>query len=181
MPAAENSKNIIFGVFLMAHEFETGFFVKEPAWHKLGTVLSEAPTIAEGIIKAGLDWQVLERPVYSQDDRGNFNQAPNHKAFIRSSDNSTLGIVSKNYKPLQNIDAFNWFDFLLNEGDATLDAAGSLKSGRKVWILAKINNTSLGEVRDDDVVNPYGGNAEFGQNSTLRLKSFSCMACKESS
>jgi hypothetical protein len=26
-----------------------------------------------------------------------------------------------------------------------------------------------------------GGNAEFGQNSTLRLKAFSCMACKETS
>jgi hypothetical protein len=24
-----------------------------------------------------------------------------------------------------------------------------------------------------------GGNAEFGQNSTLRLKAFSCIACKE--
>ena len=49
----------------MAHEFESGFFVHQPAWHGLGTVLDDAPNIETAIIKAGLDWKVLERPLFT--------------------------------------------------------------------------------------------------------------------
>ena len=47
------------------HEFESGFFVHQPAWHGLGTVLDDAPNIETAIIKAGLDWKVLERPLFT--------------------------------------------------------------------------------------------------------------------
>ena len=40
----------------MAHHFESGMFVREPAWYGLGTVLDEPPTVSEAIVEAGLDW-----------------------------------------------------------------------------------------------------------------------------
>jgi hypothetical protein len=36
---------------IMAHEFESGFYTRKPAWHGLGTVLKDAPTIEEALIK----------------------------------------------------------------------------------------------------------------------------------
>lgn len=48
----------------MSHQFESGFFVHEPAPHRLGKVLDNPPTTEQAIIDAGLDWRVLEEPVY---------------------------------------------------------------------------------------------------------------------
>ena len=138
----------------MSHEFESGFFTHTPAWHKLGTVLEEPPTIQEGLIAAGLDWGVKEAPLQALDCGGErILDVPRHKALLRETDNSVLGVVGQNYVPLQNIEAFQWFDFLLHEGDATLEAAGSLKEGRIVWVLAKLRET--GEVGEGDEIRSY--------------------------
>lgn len=151
----------------MSHEFESGFFVKKPAWHKLGIVLENAPTVEEGIRLAGLDWQVMERPVFSdvnytfdheeQDIVPRFtNDVPcnEHKALIRSTDATVLGVVKRTWTPLQNESAFSFFNPFLAEGDAELEAAGSLKNGKIVWVLANLKNGDT-QVLADDRVNNY--------------------------
>ena len=138
----------------MAHQFESGFFASNtPAWHGLGTVLDHPPTIAEAIKAAGLDWQVREQELFTQTERG-LGVVPTHKALVRSTDYRQLGIVSQQYQPLQNLHAFNFFDFLLHDGDVSLEAAGSLKEGKRIWVLAKINNLTQ-DVVQNDAVNPY--------------------------
>ena len=142
------------------HEVESGFFVHQPAWHGLGTVLDEAPNIETAIIKAGLDWNVVERPLYT--DQQDFND-PNtltpkedatrvysHKAIVRETDNSVLGIVGRTYTPVQNNEAFNFFDEILNSGEATLEAGGSLRNGQKIWVLAKMKSAEE-VVKGDEV------------------------------
>ncbi|WP_036486675.1 DUF932 domain-containing protein, partial [Myxosarcina sp. GI1] len=113
----------------MPHEFESGFFVAKPAWHGLGKVLNNPPTTQQAIVEADLDWIVEEHPIYQSPEPYEYTSLPNYKLLIRSSDRQTLGVVGKNYKPLQNQDAFKWFDFLLHEGNVSLEAAGSLKRG----------------------------------------------------
>jgi len=143
----------------MAHEFETGFFVKEPAWHKLGTVVQTAPNTQEAIKLAGLDWQVQERDLYfSNIDETNkdivvrnFVQANTHKALIRATDNRLLGVVGKDYQALQNVSAFNFFDKFLDTGSCQLEAAGSLKEGKRVWVLAKLRGAQADIVKGDTV------------------------------
>jgi phage/plasmid-like protein (TIGR03299 family) len=137
----------------MSHEFESGFFVGQAAWHSLGTVLDHPPTTAQAIIDAGLDWQVKEQPIYTQSEHG-LSPVSTHKSLVRSSDHQLLGVVSNKYHPLQNHDAFNWFDFLLHDGDVSLEAAGSLKQGKKIWVLAKVNGLTT-DILHDDPVNPY--------------------------
>jgi hypothetical protein len=95
----------------MSHEFESGFFVQEPAWHRLGKVLNNPPTTEQAIIEAGLDWQVLDEPIYRIEKDG-IVEISTHKSLIRDQDGQLLGVVSNAYHPLQNSEAFKWFDIL---------------------------------------------------------------------
>jgi len=52
----------------MASNFETGFFVREPAWHGLGTIVQDAPTSADALHLAELDWTVEQKPVFIDAD-----------------------------------------------------------------------------------------------------------------
>ena len=42
----------------MAAEFESGMFVREEAWHRLGVVVQEAPSTEEAYELSGLNWNV---------------------------------------------------------------------------------------------------------------------------
>ena len=137
----------------MSHEFESGFTVNQGAWHGLATVLDNPPSTAQAIEEAGLNWEVKEQPIFTQTEYG-LGAVSTHKSLVRSTDYQLLGIVSQQYQPLQNQDAFGWFDYLLHEGDISLETAGSLKQGKRVWILAKVNN-SAADVLKNDAVEPY--------------------------
>lgn len=121
------------------------------AWHGVGTVVSKAPTVQEAIKMAGLDWTATEKDLYFPVDRG-FMPVEDHKVVVRSTDQSVLGVVGKKYATLQNRDAFGFFNDLIEDGTCTLEAAGSIHDGRKIWILAKIEDV-CGEVsRGDEIV-----------------------------
>lgn len=152
----------------MAHYFESGFFLRQKAWHGLGTVVDQAPNTREALKLAGLDWHVNLQPVYARLDdgsvhAGNTIQCEDARAMVRdihepdgSIRSDVLGIVGTRYQPLQNVDAFQWFDPLVADHDVELEAAGSVKSGRHVWVLARIN-TKAEQVgrRSDDVACAY--------------------------
>jgi len=131
----------------MAHEFESGMLVRRSAWHGLGTVVQEAPTCEEAIRLAGLDWHVDEEPIYLVDGQ----QIPSRKALVRESDRRVLGVVGSGYRPLQNSEAFSFFNPLLADGDASLETAGSLRKGQRIWILARINGAEADVVAGDPI------------------------------
>lgn len=129
----------------MSHELrakDNMFSVNEVPWHKLGVVLPNAPTVAEAILAAGLNWEVGTKPLFTKE-----GEAVEAMATFRKDDNSILGVVGNSYKPLQNSEAFNFFQPFLDTKEAALETAGSLKDGRRVWVLAKIN-------RQDSVIVP---------------------------
>jgi len=138
----------------MAHQVETAFYTGIPAWHKVGTVVDEAPSIEDAIRLAGLDWTVLEEPVFYQKHCSDGDipiNIPNYKALVRSTDGKTLSIMKDSYTVLQNIDAFRFFDQILDSDLATLEAAGSLREGQRVWVLAKIRGAEADVVSNDTV------------------------------
>ena len=47
----------------MSANVETMFYVREKPWHGLGTEVQEAPTSADALICAGLDWEVIQENV----------------------------------------------------------------------------------------------------------------------
>ena len=134
----------------MSHAVESMFSVKERPWHGLGTILTEAPSIQEGIIYAGLDWEVKTEKLKTE----NGIDVTTKNAVVRQDNQSILGIVGNQYKPLQNKDAFNFFEPFIENDMATLETAGSLYNGAIVFILAKINSDNI-VVNDEDQVEKY--------------------------
>lgn len=128
----------------MAHMVETMFYVGELPWHGLGREIKECPTSEEAIKFAGLDWDVVPKPIYD----ANGAIIPGYKVNTRSSDGKALGVVTDRYKIVQNREAFAFTDALLGEG-VKYETAGSLASGKRVWMLARMEGTTLAEEKID--------------------------------
>lgn len=134
----------------MAHLVETIMTVGDKPWHGLGINIDRAPSVDEAIVLAGLDWEVGRKPLVTQDDQ----QVVPAFATYRKTDNKVLGVVGPKYEPLQNRSAFSFFNPLVESGDVSLETAGSLKEGKRVWVLAAINRDPI-EVAKDDIVKKY--------------------------
>lgn len=142
----------------MSHELtdkDSMFSVGEKPWHGLGRVLDNAPSPAEAIYFAGLNWTVALRPVTTtMVDGGQAVPIETHRSVLREDTGEVLGIVGEDFRPLQNAEAFNWFAPLCEEGWITLETAGSLRRGRRVWIMARVAADPIEVVPGDDV-EPY--------------------------
>lgn len=115
-------------------------------WHGLGTPVPEAATSAEAFEAAQMDWKVDMVPVFTR------TVSPDHalaqwaeikgkKAARRSDTEEVFGVMSDSYRPLQNIEAFEFMDKLAASGEMKYHTAGSLFNGRKIWLLAKLPGT----------------------------------------
>lgn len=147
----------------MAHEIESMMFQGETPWHGLGTATTGKLTADEAMRAAGLDWRVsltalvladgrpaMPDPVDADDDR---ERSP-HNAVVRDSDGKILGIVGPDFVPLQNREAFGWFDPFVASGEATYHTAGSLRGGQRSWVLAQLAADPI-DVLAGDAVRPF--------------------------
>jgi phage/plasmid-like protein (TIGR03299 family) len=123
----------------MAAEVESMMYVREKPWHGLGTMVETAPTSADALKLAGLDWRVDQRNIQVCGGA----KIPNYKANVRDSDGRVLGVVTDRYKTVQNTEAFDFTDELIGGGDVRYESAGSLLGGKKIWLLAKLPDTEI--------------------------------------
>ena len=132
----------------MSANVESMFYAgRNTPWHGLGIRVNDALSSEEAIIKSGLDWEVVQQRLYSED--GAFISGV--KANVRSDTGAVLGIVTDRYKVVQNQEAFNFTDDLLSHG-VKYETAGSLNNGKRIWLLAKMQeNYTLA----DEPVEPY--------------------------
>ena len=137
----------------MAHLVESMMYVGKTPWHGLGTQIPEDKklSVKEAIVAAKLDWQVELRHLFTENQKGIKSGIIDHYAVCRTSDNAFLGIVGTDYVPLQNEEALEWFQPFLDDDEATLETAGSLKGGRQVWVLAKIRDGNKDVGKQDPV------------------------------
>jgi phage/plasmid-like protein (TIGR03299 family) len=132
------------------------FYIDEVPWHGLGTRLNEPATAQEAITAARLDWEVLKLPLYAGAAR---IKVPDRYAVVRrnglvvDAKSPVLGVVSKEYTPLQNHEAFSFFDPIVGQEAAIYHTAGALGQGERVWILAKLPSTM--RVAGDDISEKY--------------------------
>lgn len=138
----------------MAHELESMFYVmgengEGRPWHGLGTPVYECLTSEEAIVKAGLDWEVEKKEIFTKDGMTlseggvlvpseKMVVVPGHYAVVRKTDGCPLGVVGERYTPLQNRAAFAFFDEVVGTHDALYETAGSLRNGKIIWIMSKL-------------------------------------------
>lgn len=142
----------------MAHEVETMFSAREVPWHRLGNVVKESLTAKDAIIAGGMDWKCEEQPLFLRgqntvDDIPVIGQtAPEHKAVVRTSDNSILGVVKGRYHIIQNSECFDFMDDVVGSGQAIYETAGSLRDGKVIFMTVKLpDDAKVG----DDVIEKY--------------------------
>ena len=146
----------------MSHEIEMVNGVTQMAyagdlpWHGLGQQVSDDIT-TDGMMKAaGLDWSVTKQPMYYMDDLGEMGEVPGKSALVRSSDNKVMDIVGQDWNPVQNAEAFEFFREFVDTGDMQMHTAGSLKDGKMVWALAKVNDGfTIKTAQGEDSVESY--------------------------
>lgn len=146
-------------------------------WHGLGVAVNGPANAAETIAAASLNWEVETRPVYqyapSEIIGGNqfyrHLEIPNKNAIVRADTNEVFAVMGSGYEPVQNVDAFSFFDEVIAQGEAIYHTAGSLFGGRKVWILAKLPDDIV--VTETDKIGKYIllSNSHDG-SSALRMK-----------
>lgn len=132
------------------------FYINEVPWHGLGTKLDKPATAQEAIKAAQLDWKVKKVPLFAGSKR---IPVLDRFAVVRKTGNiiaktdPVLGVVSNEYTPLQNSEAFSFFDPIVGQNAAIYHTAGALGNGERVWILAKLPGHI--KVVGDDIAEKY--------------------------
>lgn len=107
-------------------------------WHGLGTKVPDDLTPEQMLEAAGLDWTVEKIPAFAEVNGKRIDVG--HSALVRNVDSKVLDVVSNDWNPYQNADAFDFFNDFIAAGDMSMHTAGSLKGGQIVWALAKVND-----------------------------------------
>ena len=139
----------------MSHDItirENGFaeaaYSMKPAWHGLGEVYDHAMTSQEALTGAGLDWKVIQKEVAIYPIEENPTPVEGYRLNIREDTKEVLGQVTDQYKPVQNIEAFEFLDELIDEGEMMYESAFSMRGGKQVVLLAQMPGSF--EVSQDD-------------------------------
>jgi phage/plasmid-like protein (TIGR03299 family) len=122
--------------------------IRPSPWHNLGIELNHPKTARDAIEKAGLDYTVVKKPLELKT-----GLQQDAYATVRTDTDEVLGFVNESYEPIQNIDAFTFFDALVSEDEAIYETAGVLGYGERIWILAKLPGYI--KVHGNDIVNKY--------------------------
>lgn len=141
------------------------FSVKEKAWHGLGQIVNEYPTSEQAIKYAGLDYEVIKSPLFTNGSEiitdsefteiNKMLEVPKYFANIRTDNNTVLGVVGKDYHIVQNREAFNFFDAIVGGDQGILyETAGALGNGERIFITAKLPDY-IRVGNGDDVTEKY--------------------------
>jgi len=120
-------------------------------WHGLGKRVPNDLTPDQMLEAAGLDWTVRMVPAFAEINDQKINVG--HSALVRSMDDKVLDVVSNDWNPVQNQEAFEFFNEFVAAGHMEMHTAGSLKDGQIVWGLAKVKDGF--ELFNGDQVDSY--------------------------
>jgi phage/plasmid-like protein (TIGR03299 family) len=137
----------------MAHEVESMAYMGDVPWHGLGVPIIDPQDAVHWdrfLVAAGADWEVEKIETVTADT----HEPTGHFAIRRKTDGKVLGNVGRKFNPLQNADAFKWFQPFLDSGMAKFECGGSLRDGAIIWALAKVDGVNA-TVRKGDPISSY--------------------------
>lgn len=120
--------------------------------------VEECKSSKEVMEKAGLNWTVEKTEVFAslpvETELGQSTElvkVPNAFANYRTDCNIPLGLVKEKYTPVQNIEAFSFFDDAIGKDKAIFQTAGFFGNGERIFVSAKLPQNIL--VNGDPVEN----------------------------
>jgi len=133
----------------MAHNINRDFLTgkdnfvssnNQKAWHGLGTVLPQEFLTSEEVLKyVRLNYNVALAPAYAK--IGDiYVPIPDTNATYRMDNNNPFAAVGTKYTIVQNMDAFKFFDSIIESGEAIYETAGVLGNGERIFLCAKLPN-----------------------------------------
>jgi phage/plasmid-like protein (TIGR03299 family) len=141
----------------MAHLVEQMAYVDATPWHGLGNRLTAKQPIEVWAQQSGLAFEIKETPVRFMSDSANSLGAimsfPEQKVLYRSDTKAPLSVVSQRYQVVQPREILEFYRDLTEISGFELETAGVLKAGRKLWALAKTNQSAT--LKGNDMVNGY--------------------------
>lgn len=149
-------------------------YVGVTPWHGLGQALTPGADLETWRREAGLSWEARRKPVQWRDAAGVHTWDARHVLF-RSDTEAPLSIVSDGYNVVQPSQVLNFFGRLAEIGGFTLETAGVLSGGARIWALASVGDGA--PVVKKDLVKPYvllatsfdGSMATVARFTTIRV------------
>jgi phage/plasmid-like protein (TIGR03299 family) len=144
----------------MPHEIDTSTgqpaiaYVGEKPWHGLGEKLPAGQSIEKWLEAARLDWELKRLPVQYLVD-GTHRTMEDRFVLARSDTHEPLSILSSDYQIVQPREVLEFYRDLMKDYGYTLETAGALDHGRKVWALARTGVTEAPDSRGEDKIAAY--------------------------
>lgn len=110
-------------------------YVGEKPWHGLGSELDGGASLDQWRVAAGLDWTAEMTDVHFK--RGGVFIKGDSKIIYRSDTGGELGISSERYRIVQPAQVMEFFRDLTEDNGMTMETAGSLEGGKRIWALAR--------------------------------------------
>jgi phage/plasmid-like protein (TIGR03299 family) len=129
-------------------------YVGEKPWHGLGEELSAGAPIETWLKAARLDWQLKRLPVQYLVE-GKLRTMEERFVLARSDTHEALSIVSGDYQIVQPGAVLEFYRDLMDDYGYTLETAGALDHGRKVWALARTGITEAADKQGEDKIAAY--------------------------
>ena len=138
------------------HLVQSMAYVGEQPWHGLGHHLTPNQPLEVWAQQAGMNWAIETADVQYISGHpfpGSLHAYPEQKVLYRSDNKAPLSIVSSRYKVVQPSEVLEFYRDLTEIGGYELETAGVLKEGRKLWALARSNQSIT--LKGRDTVNGY--------------------------
>lgn len=124
------------------------------AWHGLGQVVNGLMTSKEAIVQSHLDWEVEGVPACMETPNG-LQFIDNHTVIRRKDTLKAFAVMSDSYRFIQNSEAFEFADSIVQEEGAFYDTAGSIDGGAKVFMTMLLPNKLMVNGNSNDTIEKY--------------------------
>lgn len=141
--------------------------------HGYGTQFKEQPTVAEAMRVAGIDREIIKRPISALVEKGLHVPFEEKAMTLERQEDGTwmpLGIVGCDYSICQNENAMLVAMALESRGKFTVQSVARLKNGARVMITGKVDEHAIKRLDgEDDVMSSHFvfSNAHNAQGSVI--------------
>ena len=137
--------------------------MRNTTWTNIGKE-AVGTNVVDVLTNAGLNYEVVKKPIYTKFEDGNDILIPDRVATVRNDTNEILGVVSPRYVVCQNNDAF---DFVNEVEGVQFERVGQTNTGL-IYLIGKLPEVSvLGDTFTPYLIFQNGHNGRYTVKTTI--------------